>query len=82
MYGVLFSDTARKDLDNLPQSYQRLIFNRLITLASDPRPRGSKKLEAQTYRVRQGPYRVLYEVHDYGREVLVLKIKARREGYR
>ncbi len=81
MYRVILSNTALKQLDTLPKGYQRLIVNRLTALTGDPRPRGSKKLEDQTYRVRQGPYRVLYEVHDQAQEIVILKIKPRREAY-
>ena len=82
MYKVILSDRAVRDLESLPQNYQRLVLNRLTAFTGDPRPRGSKKLHGQTYRVRQGPYRVLYEVHDQAKEIMVLTIKPRREAYR
>jgi len=82
MYRVIISDTALKDLEDLLQNYQRLILNRINSLSQDPRPRGCKKLDDQFYRVRQGSYRIIYEVNDHDRELTILKIKPRREAYR
>ncbi len=82
MYRTIVSDAALKDLEDLPRTYQRLIVDRLASLSQDPRPRGCKKLDDQFFRVRQGPYRIIYEVNDLDREITVLKIKPRREAYR
>jgi mRNA interferase RelE/StbE len=76
------SDSALKDLEDLPQNYQRLILDRITSLSQDPRPRGCKKLAGQFYRVRQGSYRIIYDVTDNDRELTVMKIKPRREAYR
>ncbi len=52
-------------------------------LAAKPRPVGAEKLSGQDlYRVRQGNYRVLYEIADHYRTVTVFKIGHRREVYR
>ncbi len=53
-------------------------------MAAEPRPRGCEKLTGPTdvYRVRQGPYRILYVVDDAARTVDVLKVGHRREVYR
>jgi len=82
MCRVIISDSALKDLEDLLQNYQRLILNRINSLSQDPRPRGCKKLDDQFYRVRQGSYRIIYEVNDHDRELTILKIKPRREAYR
>ena len=53
-------------------------------LAIDPRPQGCRKLfgEVDTYRVRVGVYRVIYEIEDRLLRILVLKIGHRRDVYR
>jgi mRNA interferase RelE/StbE len=52
-------------------------------LSGDPRPSGCEKLSGQErYRVRQGAYRILYEVDDRNRVVTVVKIGHRRDVYR
>ncbi|MFH1114834.1 MAG: type II toxin-antitoxin system RelE/ParE family toxin [Pseudomonadota bacterium] len=82
MYRTVISDAALKDLENLPQNYQRLVLDRVASLSRNPRPRGCKKLDDRFYRVRQGSYRIIYEVNERGLEITVMKIKARREAYR
>ena len=57
--------------------------NRIEKLASQPRPRGCKKIsDSDLYRVRQGDYRVVYQADDPTRTVTVFKIGHRREIYR
>jgi mRNA interferase RelE/StbE len=52
-------------------------------LRDDPRPAGCEKLSVQElYRIRQGNYRILYEILDLAVIVEVVKIGHRREVYR
>lgn len=53
-------------------------------LAADPRPRGSKKLQgyANTWRIRVGDYRVMYEIHEEIVVVLIVNIANRKDAYR
>jgi mRNA interferase RelE/StbE len=52
-------------------------------LAEQPRPPGAEKLSGhELYRVRQGSYRILYEIIDHDLTVTVIKIGHRREVYR
>ena len=54
-----------------------------MSLADDPRPLGSKKLSGQErYRLRQGDYRILYEIEDDKLIVCVVKVRHRRDVYR
>jgi len=53
------------------------------TLADEPRPPGAEKMRGHDlYRVRQGNYRILYEIIDHDLTVTVIKIGHRREVYR
>jgi len=56
----------------------------LLLLRDDPRPRGCKKLRGgtDTYRIRIGDYRAVYDVDDEARTVLLLRVRHRREVYR
>jgi mRNA interferase RelE/StbE len=50
---------------------------------SDPRPPGSEKLSGQErYRIRQGLYRIIYEINDDVLMVVVVKAGHRKEVYR
>ena len=82
-YIVRVRDSAERELRGLsPKDNQRVI-RRLQALASNPRPPGVVKLAGQEgYRVRQGDYRILYEVDDANRTVTIAKVRHRREVYR
>lgn len=52
-------------------------------LAAEPRPPGPEKLSGhKLYRVRQGDYRILYEIVDHDHTVTIIKIGHRRDVYR
>jgi mRNA interferase RelE/StbE len=52
-------------------------------LAAEPRPHRSTKLAGRSdYRVRVGDWRVVYEVDDERRRVVVIRIAHRSDVYR
>ena len=82
-YRLEFKRSVAKDLRGLPRADVRRILERIETLSEDPRPPGCEKLSAaERYRVRHGPYRILYEIHDAHLVVLVVKVGHRRDVYR
>jgi len=82
-YAVEIRRSAVKELDDLPGADLGRVASRIRALATDPRPSGSEKLTgAEQYRIRQGAYRILYEVDDTRCVVTVVKIGHRREVYR
>ncbi len=84
MYRVEFRPAAVKQLEGLPRSAQRRVLARVEALGRDPRPPGCRKLTGaeNTYRIRIGRYRVIYDVLDDRLVVLVVKVGHRREVYR
>jgi len=82
-YSIVIKPSAVKELDALPKSDLKKITNKINKLAVNPRPLGSEKLSGQEkYRLRQGNYRIIYEIEDVVRIVRVVKIGHRREVYR
>ena len=82
-YRLVFKRSVAKDLRVLPKADVAAILQRIEALAGDPRPPGCEKLSAQErYRVRQGVYRILYEIEDQELVVTVVKVGHRREVYR
>ncbi len=82
-YELRFKPSVAKDLRGIPSADVRLILARIETLREDPRPPGSEKLSAQErYRLRQGDYRILYNVLDGQVIVEIVKVGHRREVYR
>jgi mRNA interferase RelE/StbE len=57
---------------------------RIDRLTQNPRGSGAVKLSgmADGYRVRIGDYRVLYQIRDSDKVVLIVKVGHRREVYR
>ena len=82
-YAVEVRRSALKELDDLSTADLARVMSRIRALETDPRLPGSEKLTgAEQYRIRQGVYRILYEIDDPGRVVTVVKIGHRREVYR
>jgi mRNA interferase RelE/StbE len=82
-YSVLVKRDAEKELRRLPRRDLKRLVDRIAALAVEPRPTGVEKLSTlERYRVRQGDYRVVYEIDDQARTVTVVRIGHRREVYR
>ena len=82
-YRLTFRKSVAKDLRSIPPNDLFRILKRIEALAEDPRPMGSEKLSGQErYRVRQGVYRIVYEIQDEELVILVVKVGHRRDVYR
>jgi mRNA interferase RelE/StbE len=82
-YDLVFRKSVAKDLRALPKKDVKRILQRIRALVLDPRPLGCEKLSGQErYRIRQGAYRVIYEITDATLLVLVVKVGHRRDVYR
>jgi mRNA interferase RelE/StbE len=84
-YKLLIKRSAAKELAAIPgkKERQRLV-HRIQALADDPRPPGAERLSGtrDKYRVRQGDYRILYEIEDEILVVEIVKIGHRKDVYR
>lgn len=81
-YKVLIKPSAQKDLDLLPETEAVKILSKISNLIIEPRPIGVQKLHNQEgYRIRSGNYRILFEVNDSGRAILIYRIKHRKDVY-
>ena len=82
-YRLLIKPSAGKEIEALPKQDRRRIVAKITSLSDDPRPSGYEKLSGRDqYRIRQGHYRILYEIHDLDLVVLVVKVGHRRDVYR
>jgi mRNA interferase RelE/StbE len=62
-YEVRFKRSVAKDLRSIPTQDVKRILKTIDALAIDPFGSGCKKLTGKNYyRVRQGSYRIIYEV--------------------
>ncbi|MEH2160902.1 MAG: type II toxin-antitoxin system RelE/ParE family toxin [Nostoc sp.] len=83
MYEIEFTKGAIKQLNKLPINIKNRIDSKILTLAIEPRPNGVKKLkdEENTYRIRVGEYRVIYEIYDDVLLISVVKVGHRSKVY-
>jgi mRNA interferase RelE/StbE len=85
MHAVFIEKRVFKELAVFPSKHVRQIKTRCENLAEYPFPLGSEKLAGSgvpKYRVRQGPYRVIYTVDHAKRVVRVEHVAQRKEVYR
>ena len=82
-YKLEFKRSVAKDLRPIPKKDVRRILERIEALPGNPRPAGCEKLSGlERYRIRQGRYRILYEIIDDQLLVTVVKIGHRRSIFR
>jgi len=81
-YKVTFKKSVAKDLRAIPDRDVKHILARIESLARNPRAEGCIKLSGQNgYRVRQGIYRIVYEIHEDRLVVNVVKVAHRSSVY-
>ena len=74
-YRVLFKKSVAKDLRSIPSKEIKRILQRIDSIAENPRAEGCIKLSGQEcYRVRQGVYRIVYEIQNEELVILVVKV--------
>lgn len=82
-FKLVFRKSVSKDLRSIPNKDVARILQRMEELQENPRLVGSEKLSGQErYRIRQGVYRILYEVKDELLVVTVVKVGHRRHVYK
>ena len=84
MYRLEVTPAADRDLERLKKRIQKHNFERLRvvirSLADESRPHGVKNEGSErAYRIRVGNYRVVYEIDDEEKLVLILQLARRTE---
>jgi mRNA interferase RelE/StbE len=83
-YSIEFRPAALRDLRAIPKEMLLRVSRKVDSLSDNPRPSGVEKLSGSenSYRVRVGDYRILYQIEDEVLRVLVARVGHRREIYR
>ena len=83
-YSLEIKRSAQKEIESIGTKKDRQrIVRRIGALASDPRPPGCEKLSgSEHFRIRQGRYRIVYEVQDKKLIIVVIKVGDRKDVYR
>ena len=83
-YALFMAPAADRQLAKLTIEIQDRLDPEIDALADDPKPSGSTKLQGSvdSWRVRVGDYRIIYEVDEAAGEITVTRVAHRREVYR
>ena len=81
-YRVELAPSAQRDLRRLPLQVQARLATPIRALGDSPRPLGVRKVQGQerTWRIRVGPYRVVYDLYEDEQLVVIFKVDRRRES--
>jgi mRNA interferase RelE/StbE len=83
MYQIELRRRAQWALDKLPENDFRALVEAIQELAQNPRPRGVEKVKTTgLWRIRQGDYRIIYNIDDKQNIIIVVRVGHRREIYR
>jgi len=82
-YRIEIKKSAAKELQKIVRKDRNRIIEKIRSLSSSPTPVGSIKLSGENkYRVRQGDYRILYEIFELTITIVIVRIAHRRDVYR
>lgn len=89
MHEVYLTRRAQKEIEKLSREAQDRVLEAIDDLMEDPSPDGARKLkgdlfgdEFDYYRIRVGDYRVIYTLDEEDYDVLVARVRHRRDAYR
>lgn len=82
MYQLLIEKQVEKQLEKIAEPDYSRVKAAILGLAINPRPNGYKRLKGrQGYRIRQGNYRVIYDINDQILTVFIVAAGHRRDIY-
>lgn len=84
-YQIQITSTAQRDFKKLDPQIQKVIQKVILRLEENRTPQQFAPLmgkDIAQFRLRVGDYRVLYDVYDDDRVVLILRIGHRKDIYR
>ncbi len=80
-YRVDLAPAVQRQLRRLPPGEAAKLRGPILALGIDPRPAGATKLvDSDIWRLRVGDLRVIYEIDDEERLVVVLRVARRSES--
>jgi len=83
-YNIEWKQSAFKELKKLPKAVILKILEAIESLRAIPRPSGVRKLTGteDTYRLRVGEYRIVYNIFDSKLVIEIIRVRNRKEAYR
>jgi mRNA interferase RelE/StbE len=83
-YSIEWKSSAAKELRKLSKSAIAKILPAIDALVDTSRPDGVRKLTGSenTYRIRVGEYRVVYNIIDESLVIEIIRVRDRKDAYR
>jgi mRNA interferase RelE/StbE len=83
-YRVEIKKSAQKEIRKLPKEIRQKVVAIINGLYRQPLPAESKKIKGsnEVYRIRQGTYRIVYQVYKDRLVVIVVRVQHRKGVYR
>ena len=81
---VEFHPDVPKQLQRLPRDAFETALQKIIGLATEPRPHGAKKLAGsdRDWRIRFGQYRIVHDINDHQQTLTIFTVAKRSDAYR
>jgi mRNA interferase RelE/StbE len=82
-YSIEWKSSAVKEPRKLPKSAIAKILPAIEAFVNTPRPDGVRKLTGSenTYRIRVGEYRVVYNILDQRLVIEIIRVRDRKDAY-
>lgn len=84
-YRVKIKNSAQKEIRKLPSKELRdKVVDIINNLYADPLPEESKKIKGSKniYRIRQGTYRIVYQLYKRELLIMVIRVRHRKDAYK
>jgi mRNA interferase RelE/StbE len=84
MFELLIEKRAEKGFKKIPTDTVKRLITKIKRLRNDPRPSGCRKIEGaeNAYRIRLGDYRIVYEIDEDKKQIIVFAVGHRKDIYR
>jgi len=81
-YQVELKESVKKFISKMDKHIVKRILEAATSLEDDPRPYGHIKMKGEeSYRIRVGRYRIIYEIYDTKVLVFVINVDHRKDVY-
>lgn len=84
-YSVKIKNSARKEIRKLPSKELRhKVVDIINNLYANQLPEESKKIKGSNniFRIRQGTYRIIYQIYKDELLIVVIRVRHRKEAYK
>jgi len=83
-FQIEWKNSALRELKRLDRKIIPRVISAVESLSTDPFPSGVRKLQGSdnTYRVRVGQYRIVYEIFQAKIVIVIIRVRHRKDAYR